>query len=98
MAREQQQKLFEMYSRLGDSAVEQFRGRLENMSNSWMVATVTTLDHQSRDVVTGVAKAAEEKLRETCAQVFANVGETLRERLKEMSSAFSVPGTSKPSS
>jgi hypothetical protein len=98
MAREQQQKLFEMYGRLGDDAVEQFRGRLENMSNSWMLATVTTLDHQSRDVVTGVAKAAEDKLRETCAQVFANVGETLRERLKEISSAFSGPGTSKPSS
>ncbi|HVS74010.1 MAG TPA: hypothetical protein VHE23_01195 [Candidatus Acidoferrales bacterium] len=98
MAREQQQKLFEMYGRLGDEAVEQFRGRLENMSNSWMVATVTTLDHQSRDVVTGVAKAAEDKLRETCAQVFANVGDTLRERLKEISSAFSGPPTSKPSS
>jgi hypothetical protein len=97
MAREEQQKLFEIYTHIGDESVEQFRGRLENMSNSWMLATVTTLDRQSRDVLSSVAQAAEEKLRETCAQVFATVGETLRERLKEISAAFTGPGTSNPS-
>ncbi|MBZ5703497.1 MAG: hypothetical protein LAN84_16815 [Acidobacteriia bacterium] len=96
MTQAHQDKLRETYGRMGDQSLEQFRGRLENVSNSWMLATVTTLDRQSRDVVTGVAHAAEEKLRETCASVFANVGETLRERLKEIAAGFKPPESSRP--
>jgi hypothetical protein len=35
---------------------------------------------QSRDLISGIAVTAEERLREACAQVFAGV-ESLRERL-----------------
>ena len=56
-----------------------------------MLATVSSLDHQSRDLISGIATTAEQRLREACAQVFAGVGESLRERLKEIAAGFSLP-------
>src|ERR1700730_166460 len=47
-------KLTEMqggFGKISDESAEQYRGRLGNISNSWVGATVTTLDHQSRDVI-----------------------------------------------
>ena len=82
-------------SRIHDESAEQYRGRLENISNSWMVATVTTLDHQSREVVTKIAATAEEKLREASAEVFARFGDTLRKRFEQMAAGFDKPGPAK---
>jgi hypothetical protein len=96
LTREHQEKLRQLYGHMGDDSVEQFRGRLENVSNSWMLATVTTLDRQSRNVLTNVAQVAEEKLRETCANVFANFGDTLRERLREISAGLANPNPPAP--
>jgi len=76
------------FHRMGDEAVGEFRGRLENVSNSWMVATVATLNHQSRDVVAQIAATAEERLREASAEVFAKFGDTLRERLQQIAAGF----------
>jgi DNA anti-recombination protein RmuC len=76
------------YAQLGDESVEQYKKRLENVSNSWMVATVSSLDHQSRDVISGVTQTAEEKLRETCNQVFGQAAEALRQRLQEIGATF----------
>jgi vacuolar-type H+-ATPase subunit E/Vma4 len=39
-------------------------------------------------MISGIAATAEEKLREACAQVFEGVGESLRERLKEIAQSF----------
>lgn len=86
-----QQDLRAVYSQISNEAAEQYRSRLENVSNSWMVAAVTTLDRQSRDVVAKVAAAAEEKLRETCTEVFAGIGESLKERLQQISASFGKP-------
>jgi hypothetical protein len=86
-----QREMRSAYAKMSDQATEQYRGRLENVSNSWMVATVTTLDHQSRDVIAKIATAAEERLRETCAQVFAGIGDTLRERLQQIATGLSTP-------
>lgn len=77
--------------KIHDESAEQYRGRLENISNSWMVATVTTLDHQSRDVIAKIAATAEEKLREASAEVFARFGDTLRERLQQIATGFDKP-------
>jgi hypothetical protein len=79
------------YERLGNQAAEHFRGRLENASNSWLVATVSMLDHQSHDVVANIAKSAEEKLRSTCAEVFSGLGDTLRERLQKITTELAGP-------
>lgn len=79
------------HTQMSDQAARQYRDRLENVSNSWMVATVTTLDHQSRDVVAKIAASAEERLREACAQVFAGVGETLKQRLEQIAAGLGAP-------
>jgi len=86
-----QQEMQSIYGRIGDEAAEQYKNRLENVSNQWMLATVASLDQQSREMISGIAATAEEKLREACAQVFAGVGESLRERLREMAQGFTPP-------
>jgi hypothetical protein len=86
-----QQEMQGIYGHVGEQAAEQYKSRLENVSNQWMLATVASLDHQSREMVSGIAATAEEKLREACAHVFEGVGESLRERLKEMAQSFAPP-------
>ena len=86
-----QKEMQTVYSHMGEHAAEQYKTRLENVSNQWMLATVASLDHQSRDMISGIAAMAEERLREACAQVFAGVGESLRERLKEIAQNFTPP-------
>jgi hypothetical protein len=86
-----QQEMQNIFAQTGEQAAEQYKSRLENVSNQWMLATVASLDHQSRDMISAIAATAEEKLREACAQVFAGVGESLRERLREMAQGFTPP-------
>ncbi len=88
MRAEHETQLRALFGKASDDAIEQYRGRLENASNSWMVAAVTTLDRQSRDVLNSVAQAAEEKLRETFGQVLGGIGEALRARLQEIAGTF----------
>jgi hypothetical protein len=84
MTEAHQAEMQKNYSHLSDQAAEQYRSRLENVSNSWMVATVTTLDKQARDLVSNIAHEAEGKMRETCSQVFETLGDTLKERLRQL--------------
>ena len=94
----QQREMQSVYSRLGEEAASHYRERLDNVSNQWMLATVTSFDHQSRDSVTRIAASAEEKLRETCTKVFADIGEALRERMQQIASKLDppAPGASSP--
>jgi hypothetical protein len=86
-----QKEMQAAYDRISEQAAEHHKTRLESVSNQWMLATVSSLDHQSREMISGIAATAEEKLRETCAQVFAGVGESLRERLREIAKGFALP-------
>src|SRR5579871_3815462 len=86
MTAAQQDELQHSYTRLGDQAAAQFRDRLDNVSNQWMLATVSSFDHQSRDSVARVTAGAEEKLRDTFTKVFADMGDTLRDRMREIAS------------
>jgi hypothetical protein len=86
-----QKEMVRVYGKMGEEAAEHYKSKLENVSNQWMLATVASLDHQSRDMISGIAATAEEKLRETCNQVFVGIGESLRERLKEIASGFTLP-------
>ena len=86
-----QQEMRGIYDRMGDQAAEQYKGRLDNVSNQWMLATVASLDHRSREMISNIASKAEVKLREACGQVFEGVGESLRERLREMAQGFAPP-------
>lgn len=83
--RAQQEKWLQSLTRKENESVEQFKQRLENVSNSWMVAAVTTLSQHSQGVLDSLAKAVEQRLRDTCADVFAGVGESMRQRLLGLS-------------
>jgi hypothetical protein len=93
MTQAQQAEMRGLYARVGEQAAETFRGRLENVSTQWMLATVASLDQQSREVVSGIAASAEEKLRDTCTRVFSEIGDSLRERLTQIASTL---GTAPP--
>ena len=86
-----QKEMERAYGQIGEQAAEHYKNKLENVSNQWLLATVASLDHQSRDMISGIAATAEAKLREACDQVFAGIGEALRERLKEIASNFRLP-------
>lgn len=92
-----QQEMKRVYDHIGEQAAEQHKTRLEGVSNQWLLATVASLDHQSREMIAGVAAAAEEKLRAACAQVFEGVGDSLRQRLGEIAKNFTPPAEPPPS-
>ena len=81
-------ELRETFGKISDESATGYRDRLENISNSWMVATVATLNHQSRDVIAKIAATAEERLREASSEVFSRFGDTLRERLQQIALGF----------
>jgi len=83
-----QREMAKTYNQMGEHAAEQYTHRLENVSNQWMLATVASLDHQSREFIAGIAANAEEKLSETCSLIFARIGESLQGRLKEIASSL----------
>jgi hypothetical protein len=89
-----QEDLRHVYAAISEQAAEQHRRRLENVSNQWMLATISSLDHQAREAVASISANAEEKLRETCTNVFAGIGETLQERLQQIARNLSFPGDS----
>lgn len=60
---------------------EQYRERLENVSNSWMVASATTLTQRSQAALEEMAASAEQRLREVMRSVVHEMAETLRRRL-----------------
>jgi hypothetical protein len=71
-----------------DESIEQYKARLENASNSWLLASATTLGQHSQSMLDTIAKAAEKRLRDTCSEVLAGMGDTLKERLLGMSGDF----------
>jgi len=86
-----QQETKRVYDRIGEQVAEHHKTRLEGVSNQWLLATVVSLDHQSRELISGIATAAEEKLRAACSQVFEGVGDSLRQRLSEIAKNFTPP-------
>jgi hypothetical protein len=92
----QQREMQTIYSRIGEQAAEHFRERLDNVSNQWMLATVSSLDHQARESVARIAANAEEKLRETCTRVFSEIGNALRDRTQQSATNLEARSTAAP--
>lgn len=76
---------------LGAHAMDEHKQRLENASNSWLLTTVTKLNQQSEGLIDQLAATTEKKLRAVCGNVFAEMGETLRQRLAGFSAPFPSP-------
>jgi hypothetical protein len=87
--REQQERTWLAHlNRASDDAIEQYKTRLENASNSWLLASATTLGQHSQAVIEALATAAEKRLRETFSDVLANMGDNLKQRLMGLSTDF----------
>jgi hypothetical protein len=71
-----------------DESIEGYKGRLENASNSWLLASAATLGQNSQAMLDTLAKAAEKRIRETCADVLSGMGDTIKERLIGLSTGF----------
>jgi hypothetical protein len=91
----QKQKFEDSLSHASDEAMETYKGRMENASSVWLLNSTATLNERAEQQIEALARNAELKLRETFTQVFATVGDSLRERL--LGVTMSMPSTSKPS-
>lgn len=92
-----QRDWIEQLNKTTDESIEQYKSRLENASNSWLLASATTLGQHSQAVLDTIAKAAEKRLRDTCRDVLANMGDTLKERMMGLSSGFAEEDDDIPS-
>jgi len=83
------------FARLGNQAVEEYKQRLENTSNTWVLASVTKLNEHSKNLIEQLATASEERIRAACSGVFAEIGESLRQRIALAPEAepHTTPGT-----
>jgi len=71
-----------------EESIEQYKARLENATNSWLVASATTLGQNSQVILDQLAKKAEKRMRDTCSQVLAGMGDTIKEKLLGISTHF----------
>jgi hypothetical protein len=92
----QQREWMEQLKKSANESIGDYKSRLENASNSWLLASATTLGQHSQAVLETIAKAAEKRLRETCADVLAGMGDTLKERLLGISSDFTAGNDEPP--
>ncbi len=82
----QQQEWMEQLKKSTEESIGHYKARLENASNSWLLASATTLGQHSQTVLDTLAKAAEKRMRESIAGVLAGMGDTLKDRLLGISS------------
>ena len=90
--KKQHQEWMSQLKKSTDESIEQYKGRLENASNSWLLASATTLGQHSQAVLDTLAKAAEKRMRESVAGVLAGMGDTLKDRLIGISSGIAAEG------
>jgi hypothetical protein len=90
----QQRAWMEHLQQATDQSIDHFKSRLENASNSWLLASATTLGQHSQAVIETLAQLAEKRLRDACSDVLAGMGDTIRQRLMNISSGFGAPAKS----
>jgi len=73
----------------GEQAAEQYKSRLENVSNQWMLATGGVAGSPVRGMISGIAATAEEKLPKPVPR-FAG-GENRCANGEEMAQSFTPP-------
>ena len=86
----QHYKIAETVATLNEEALEGYKRRLEAASNSWLLTTVAKLSQQSEQHVQMLTKAAEERMRAACTEVFSGVGDALRRGLMDVD-ALNLP-------
>jgi hypothetical protein len=86
-----QQTLADNAAALSDNAIEEYRRKLEAASNSWLLTTVAKLSQRTDQHVQMLTKAAEERLRAACTEVFSGVGDALRRGLLDINPPPAAP-------
>jgi hypothetical protein len=89
---ELQEKWRASLGELGSKALEEHREHLGNVANSLMVTTVASLSEHSQTILDQLARDAEQRVRQSCAQVFSGLGEVLQQRLASLSGEVAPPG------
>ncbi|PYU34187.1 MAG: hypothetical protein DMG31_06925 [Acidobacteria bacterium] len=85
----QENRLRDVISQLGDQAIQAHEMRLEQVSRSSLQETIGKFSQESSELLETIVRAAEQRLRHTCNEVFTDAGEALRQRLLELT--FSRP-------
>lgn len=88
----QKQEWMAQLNKATEDLIGQYKNRLENVSNSWMLTAATTLGQNSQAILDTLAQSAEKRLRETFVEVLAGVGDTLKERLLNLSTDYGPEG------
>jgi hypothetical protein len=73
-----------------EESLEAYKARLENATNAWLLASAATLGQNSQSVLDNLAKTAEKRMRDTCSQVLAGMGDVLKDRLLGISTSLSA--------
>lgn len=87
----EQQEWMENLKQSADESIAAYKGRLENTTNAWLLASAATLGQNSQAVLDSLAKAAEKQLRETCSRVLVGMADVFKDRLMGISTAFTSP-------
>jgi vacuolar-type H+-ATPase subunit E/Vma4 len=80
----QENRLREAIAKLGDQAVRSHELRLDQVSRESLQETISKFIQESSAHLETLVRTAEQGLRHTCNEVFAEVGESLRQRLLEL--------------
>ena len=80
----EENRLKDLIAQLGDQAIQSHELRLDQVSRSSLQETISKFSQESSDHLDTLVRSAEHELRHTCNQVFTEVGESLRQRLLEL--------------
>jgi len=83
-AQSQENRLRETIALLADQSIEAHELRLEQLSRSSLQETIGKFSQESTEHLETLVRSAEQRLRHTCNEVFADVGESLRQRMLEL--------------
>ncbi|HEX9759600.1 MAG TPA: hypothetical protein VGA40_01705, partial [Candidatus Acidoferrales bacterium] len=72
-------------TRLAGESVEQYKQRLENTSNTWILAAAANFNQQGQTLLESFSRNADERLRQACAGVFSGLADAMRDRLMGLS-------------
>jgi hypothetical protein len=83
-AQSQENRLRETIALLVDQSIEAHEMHLEQLSRSSLQETIGKFSQESTEHLETLVRSAEQRLRHTCNEVFADVGESLKQRLLEL--------------
>lgn len=66
--------------RISHEAAEKHQDRLQNACDAWLVSSVRRLNEHGQNVVESIMRSADQTVRDSCAQVFEGLADSMRGR------------------